>query len=865
MKSILVAIAILIGTNYAHAQWLPQTSNITPGYFIPFIDAVDGNVCWGIVADPADQLLPVQEFTRTIDGGNNWLGGIIGNAVGLCPSSICAINADTAWVAMFDPTGVQGKILRTDDGGVNWTWQSTALFSASGNFPNFVYFWNAIDGVCLGDPTGGNFEIYTTTDGGNLWTAVPSIQIPTPLSGEFGITDVFRAQGDSNIWFGTNLGRIYHSTDKGNNWTVAQTPFGDYIGAIAFRDAMNGLAVSGGATGSADVARTTDGGASWNLVGTNTAGMTLKQGLVYVPGTTSTYFISTPYAGSIDGTTFSPNDGNNWIPVDNLIHTDIDFVNDSTGWTGSNELDAPMFKWSTPITVAATDAATQSIDVATNIGQVTMNPQATVLNNGLLTQTFDVTMNISPGGYTSTVTVNNLAFFDTAQVVFLPWTPAAIGNYTIQVYTSLAADSDNSNDTLTKTVTVFEAFSNCGWVRRPNIPIGRFGLATAYHVTPPQTSSSPGTLFAIGGSNWTAVTSLNTGYSTATNNWSTMAPMPNTKIQFSAHQVNGKIYCSGGYATGFTPSPFTYIYTVASNSWSTGAVMPTPVGDYASGAYRDSLIYYIGGYNSSGDQNTVKIYNIYTNTWSTGTPKPGTACAGLRGAINGNTIIVVGGYSQSLATEIADAYMGTINPSNPTQITWTPLPPYPAGTVGRLAAGTVYKDFLPMILFLGGDPTGQGASVLGDCWAYDIAQSKWLIGSTKTTPVSNICDFAGVVYNDTLWMASVGGYDGTDTSSVHEWLCLGPFIWSGVKDASIVRTKAFTAFPNPSRDELSIQLNGNGRSTVVITDISGKEMYKQIPYGNIIKLNTERYTSGIYFISVTDEDGSITNGKFVKE
>jgi Secretion system C-terminal sorting domain len=31
--------------------------------------------------------------------------------------------------------------------------------------------------------------------------------------------------------------------------------------------------------------------------------------------------------------------------VDNLVHSDVDFVNDTTGWTGSNELNAPMFKW----------------------------------------------------------------------------------------------------------------------------------------------------------------------------------------------------------------------------------------------------------------------------------------------------------------------------------------------------------------------------------------------------------------------------------------------------------------------------------------------------------------------------------------
>jgi hypothetical protein len=865
MKRVLFLLTIFFAVTSISAQWVSQTSNITSGYNVQFIDAVDTNVCWGIVSDPVTQGNPVQEFTRTIDGGNNWVGGFINNAGGLAPSSICAINADTAWVAMYDPTGVQGKILRTNDGGLDWTWQSTALFSAAGNFPNFVYFWNANDGVCMGDPTGGNFEIYTTTDGGNLWNAVPSIQIPTPSAGEFGITDVFRAQGDSNIWFGTNFGRIYHSSDKGNNWTVAQTPFTDYIGAIAFRDPMNGLAVSGGPSGSVDVARTTDGGANWSLIGTNTAGMTLKQGLVYVPGTPNTYFISTPYAGSVDGTTFSPNDGNNWVPVDNLIHTDIDFVNDSIGWTGSNELDAPMFKWSTPIEVALDDAASQSVDLGSSVGMITMNPQATFVNNGLNSNTFDVTMNISPGGYSSTQTITNLAFTNTTQVTFAPWTPGALGNYTVEIYTSLTGDANTSNDTLTKIVTVFEAFANCGWVSKPVSPIRRFGLAETFNLAG-FTSTSPGTIYTIGGNSGSAALLTQNGFGTISNTWGNLASMPQAKQQFSAHNVNGKIYCSGGYtATSFTASPLTYIYNIASNTWSAGTVMPTAVGDYASGVYRDSLIYYIGGYGSTGDVNSVKIYNTYTNTWSTGTPKPGTACAGLRGAINGNTIIVAGGYSQSLGSTIAEAYIGTIDAINPTSITWNPLPDYPGGPMVRLGGGTVFKNFLPMILFVGGTSDGTGTSVSGECWAYDIAQSKWLIGSQKTTPVNNISDFAGLIHNDTLWMASVGGYKGDSVANVNEWLCLAPYVWSSVNVPSIVNTGSFTVYPNPSLNELTILLDSKGSvSTIVITDISGRLVHNEVTSQGLVKINTASFSSGLYFIRVTDSSGEIS-GKFVKE
>ncbi len=346
--TLLVIVTCCYGT--LSAQWIPQPSGITPGLFVQFLDAVDTNVVWGLASDPASQLTPVQEFTKTIDGGNLWIANPINNAAGLSPSGIFALNADTAWVAMFEGAAGGGKILKTIDGGINWTWQPTAVFAAPTGFPNMVHFYDADNGVCMGDPTGGYFEIYTTSNGGTNWIRTPQANIAANLGGEFGITSVFTTHGDSTMWFGTNLGRIYKTTDRGLNWTVASTPYtGFYIGDIAFRDANNGIATNGSAGALPDAIRTTDGGATWTLIPANTAGIQNKV-LSYVPGTDSTYFLSSPQLGG--GTAFTLNDANSWVLVDNLIHSDIEFVSPTTGWTGSNELGAPMFKWVGPIAVS---------------------------------------------------------------------------------------------------------------------------------------------------------------------------------------------------------------------------------------------------------------------------------------------------------------------------------------------------------------------------------------------------------------------------------------------------------------------------------------------------------------------------------
>ncbi|MFI5219858.1 MAG: T9SS type A sorting domain-containing protein, partial [Bacteroidia bacterium] len=863
----LLLVAFIAAVFNLSAQWTPQVSNITPNYYVPFLDAVNENVVWGIVADPFAQTNPVAEFTKTVDGGATWIGGAISNAASLAPSCIFGLNADTAWVAMWHVGGGQGKILRTDDGGVTWNHQATALFNAGGNFPNWVYFWDANNGICMGDPTAAYLEIYTTTDGGTNWVRTPDANIAPELAGEFGITDVFTTQGDSTLYFGTNFGRIYKTTDRGLNFTAASTPFPDFIGAIAFRDANNGLCQSGGATGSTDVARTTDGGATWTLVGANTSGMALKLGLCYVPGTVSTYFISTPAAGGVIGTTYSPNDGNAWVLVDNLIHTDIEFVNDSTGWTGSNELNAPMFKWTTPITFAADDAASVSIDMAVNVGINTFSPLATFQNLGLDTNTFDVTMNIT-GGYASTKTITSLGFFDTQQITFDPWTPAAPGAYTVTIYTSLAGDQNNLNDTLTLFVTVYPEFENYGWVSKPPVTAGTFGLASAFNPTGTGCGTS-GNLYAIGGADFTAVQSFLNAFNTGLNSWAGASPMTSPKYQFSAQRVGNKIYASGGYSAGFTPDANTYIYDLTNFSWSNGAPMPTPVGDYAVGTYNDSLIYYIGGYNGAGDVNEVKIYNTFTNTWSVGTSKLGTATAGLRGGIVGDKIVVVGGYSQILGGQVAEAQIGTINAANPNTINWVALPDYPGGPAGRLGGGIAFNEYRPLVYFTGGDPTGLGIQTKSDTWGYDLVANEWQIGPPKITAVSNISNLVGMVYNDSLWIASVAGYDGAVITTVNEWLNLGACPPVGINELTAENNNLISVYPNPANSELTVLLKQNNElESVLVLDISGRVIMEQaVTNGaNMLKLNIRSLDAGVYFISVAGNDGSRSgHTKFVKE
>jgi hypothetical protein len=90
----------------------------------------------------------------------------------------------------------------------------------------------------------------------------------------------------------------------------------------------------------------------------------------------------------------------------------------------------------------------------------TMSPQVNVKNFGNSTQTFNVTMTISPGGYSNTQSVSNLAGGQSTVVTFSSFNFSTVGNYTVTAYSSLGGDQNVSNDTITNTIVVTPAVRN---------------------------------------------------------------------------------------------------------------------------------------------------------------------------------------------------------------------------------------------------------------------------------------------------------------------------------------------------------------------------------------------------------------------
>jgi photosystem II stability/assembly factor-like uncharacterized protein len=220
-----------------------------------------------------------------------------------------------------------------------------------------VYFFDTNNGVAMGDPRGGYWEIYTSTNGGSQWTRVPSINIPSPSSGEWGIEDGYRASG-SYIWFINNLGSLYRSTNRGYTWTVTHNVSNGAF-AFGFKDSLNGLSIG------TPFKRTTDGGTTWISFVPASYPSGLGNALLgVVPGSRS-WVISSPFSGS-SGSAYSTDDGNNWIRVDAALHGRTRFTSDTVGWSaGVNDT---IYKWTGRLLVDPSTSVKQTDEVVQNFG-----------------------------------------------------------------------------------------------------------------------------------------------------------------------------------------------------------------------------------------------------------------------------------------------------------------------------------------------------------------------------------------------------------------------------------------------------------------------------------------------------------------
>ncbi|HEU0137208.1 MAG TPA: T9SS type A sorting domain-containing protein [Flavobacterium sp.] len=386
MKKLLLFSVALIGFSAQAQFWTEKAIGVTTANRgVDNISIVDENVVWVKTYDGSGAASQtVKDISRSIDGGETWtpatFGGIGTGTLGM--GNLHAISATTAWIAAF-PTGAQaGGIYKTTNGGSTWVKQTTALFNQAESFANLVYFWDANNGVAQGDPQGGYFEIYTTTNGGTTWVRVPSANIPTPLAGEYGYTNNYDVVNNT-MWFGTNMGRLFKSTDQGMTWEVNTSPVTDFGSATmsasySFSDEMKGIMNTSAGMNYI----TNDGAETWTPI----AGSGLFfNDIEYIPGTSKVVATGLPTLSY--GTYYSYDDGVTWMEGETATQTtELEFLSETVGYGGgfvTNATDGGIYKYTGTQLGTGNFTALRQISASPNPtnGMLQLVNQTTSINN----------------------------------------------------------------------------------------------------------------------------------------------------------------------------------------------------------------------------------------------------------------------------------------------------------------------------------------------------------------------------------------------------------------------------------------------------------------------------------------------------
>ncbi|KAF0152939.1 MAG: hypothetical protein FD143_616 [Ignavibacteria bacterium] len=259
MKRIIFLITIFVFSATIFAQWT-QLSSITDIGIVNSIDGCQPNFYLIAANSPnaENRLLISKDGGLSFTRFTNWSADY-GN-----PSDVTVIDSLRFWIA----SGT--KIVSTSDGGKSWQIQFEDKSLVE--FFNYIEMFNLTDGVAMGDAVSSSSltPILKTTNGGKNWT-----QVNTNLYGAYS-ADLWRRIDFVNM----NTGYFYSSyprgsnppnpngpmlktTDGGKTWSSLPNTFqGGYV--LKFFNESIGVAYANNITSSSNgVFVTKDGGKTW--------------------------------------------------------------------------------------------------------------------------------------------------------------------------------------------------------------------------------------------------------------------------------------------------------------------------------------------------------------------------------------------------------------------------------------------------------------------------------------------------------------------------------------------------------------------------------------------------------------------------
>jgi photosystem II stability/assembly factor-like uncharacterized protein len=239
----------ILHTTDGGQTWNPQDAPPTNAYFsLYFTDAMNG---WAVGYNG--------KIVHTTDGGQTWVDQTA--PVTTDYYKVYFVDSQTGWIAGGDEGGFPSYInhrviLHTSNGGATWIDQYSEAYESKLRSIHFV-------DQNRGFATGESGAIMRTTDGGNNWSE------PAVIS-SYHFYDVFFTDSTTGYIIGEYLGvphyaAIFKTDNGGFDWTETQLGIDESLAGICFTDANHGWVVGGGSGNGGLVYYTSDMGGTWTM------------------------------------------------------------------------------------------------------------------------------------------------------------------------------------------------------------------------------------------------------------------------------------------------------------------------------------------------------------------------------------------------------------------------------------------------------------------------------------------------------------------------------------------------------------------------------------------------------------------------
>lgn len=195
-------------------------------------------------------------FAYTTDGGASWTQS---NAPATVGQRDLVYNGGVLYMA-----GSYYSIFKSTNDGVSW--DSVFFYDGSNvNQPlSFIIYGMDANGSDL-ITVGNNGIVNFSNDGGATWRN-KNYSVNT-LTGTITYSSILTRNSGNEIFLGGNGGGMLYSSNAGTNWSAVAVPNTITIYTIDFVNSTTGFAAGGNAfAGIGEISRTTDGGATWNLL-----------------------------------------------------------------------------------------------------------------------------------------------------------------------------------------------------------------------------------------------------------------------------------------------------------------------------------------------------------------------------------------------------------------------------------------------------------------------------------------------------------------------------------------------------------------------------------------------------------------------